>query len=46
VRDTIEPPPPPQPPLGRRLAWFFGIALGSGLAVALVAELLRWLLLH
>jgi hypothetical protein len=32
--------------LGRRLAWFFGIAAVSGLAFAGAAELLRWLLLH
>jgi hypothetical protein len=35
-----------QPSLRRRLAWFFGIAAVSGLAVAAAAELLRWLLLH
>jgi hypothetical protein len=35
-----------EPGLKRRLAWFFGIAAVSGLAVAAVAELLRWLLLH
>ncbi len=32
--------------LGRRLAWFFGIAVVSGLACAIVAEGLRWLILH
>ena len=32
--------------LGRRLAWFFGIAVVSGLVVGAVAEILRWLLLH
>jgi hypothetical protein len=41
VRTTTE-----QPPLRRRLAWFFGIAALSGLFCAAVAELLRWLLLH
>jgi len=35
-----------EPSLKRRLAWFFGIAVVSGLAVAVVAEVLRWLLLH
>ena len=35
-----------EPSLKRRLAWFFGIAVVSGLAVAGVAELLRWLILH
>ena len=30
----------------RRVAWFFGIAVVSGLAFAAAAELLRWLLLH
>ena len=35
-----------EPGLGRRLAWFFGIAAASGLAVAAVAEVLRWLILH
>jgi hypothetical protein len=29
-----------------RMAWFFGIAVASGLAFAGAAELLRWLLLH
>jgi hypothetical protein len=33
-------------PLKRRLAWFFGIAGLSGVAVAAVAEILRWLILH
>jgi hypothetical protein len=35
-----------QASVGRRLAWFFGIAAVSGLAFAGAAELLRWLLLH
>ncbi len=35
-----------EPSLGRRLAWFFGIAAVSGVAVAAVAEILRWLILH
>ena len=39
-------PPTTEPPLARRLAWFFGIAAASGLACALVAEALRWLILH
>ncbi len=29
-----------------RLAWFFGIAAGSALAVGVVAEGLRFLILH
>ena len=37
---------PQQPSVGGRLAWFFGIAAVSGLAVAAAAEVLRWLLLH
>jgi hypothetical protein len=37
---------PEQPSLGRRLAWFFGIAAVSGLTVAVVAEILRWFILH
>ena len=41
MRDTTEPPS-----VGRRLAWFFGIAAISGVACAAVAEALRWLLLH
>jgi len=40
MRDTTEPS------LKRRLAWFFGIAAVSGLAVAAGAEILRWLILH
>jgi hypothetical protein len=32
--------------LGRRLAWFFGIAAVSGLACAAMAEVLRWLILR
>ena len=43
MRDTTERG---QASLGRRLAWFFGIAAVSGLACAGAAELLRWLLLH
>ncbi|MGZ3276207.1 MAG: hypothetical protein ACXU82_05365 [Caulobacteraceae bacterium] len=35
-----------EPSLKRRLAWFFGIAAASGLAMAAAAEVLRWLLLH
>ena len=35
-----------EPSLGRRLAWFFGIAAVSGVAVAAAAEILRWLILH
>jgi hypothetical protein len=33
-------------PLRVRLAWFFAIAIGSALAVAAVAEGLRFLILH
>jgi hypothetical protein len=32
--------------VGNRLAWFFGIAVVSGLAFAGGAEILRWLILH
>jgi hypothetical protein len=39
--DTTE-----QSPLRVRLAWFAGIALASALAVAAVAEGLRFLILH
>ena len=35
-----------QSPLRVRLAWFFAIAAGSALAVAAVAEGLRFLILH
>ena len=44
---TIEPPPgpdDPQPPLWRRLAWFFGLALASTAATAAVAYALKGLL--
>jgi len=43
----IEPPPEehePLPPLHRRLAWFFGIALVSTLVTAVVAYALKALL--
>jgi len=39
--DTTEPAS-----LKVRLAWFFGIAIGSALVVAVVAEGLRFLILH
>ena len=35
-----------EPRLGRRLLWFFAIALASGVGVAIVGEGLRFLLLH
>jgi len=35
-----------EPSLRRRLAWFFGIAALSGVAVAAAASILRWLILH
>ena len=38
--------PPERPSIRRRLAWFFGIAAVSGLAFAVMAAALRWLLLH
>lgn len=44
--DTTDHRAPDQSGLGRRLAWFFGLAAVSGLGVACVAELLRWLILH
>jgi hypothetical protein len=42
----IEPPGPDEAtaPLGRRLAWFFGIAIGAALSTAVVAYGLRALL--
>lgn len=42
----IEPPEPgtPSPPLRRRLAWFFGLAVASAAATAAVAYLLKALL--
>ena len=45
----IEPQGPPErgdpsTPLGRRLGWFLGLALGSAAAVALVAYALKALL--
>jgi hypothetical protein len=46
MRDTTEPSRQPLPPFWVRLAWFFGIAIGSALAVAAVAEGLRFLILH
>jgi hypothetical protein len=43
---TTTEPTTIEPSLGRRLAWFFGIAAASALVCALVAEALRWLILH
>ena len=43
---TEEDETPEQGAVGRRLAWFFGIAAVSGLAFAGAAEILRWLILH
>ena len=42
----IEPPGSDEPaaPLGRRLAWFFGIALAAALSTAVVAYALKALL--
>jgi hypothetical protein len=42
----IEPPGPDEAtaPLRRRLAWFFGIALGAALSTAVVAYALKALL--
>ncbi|MCR5874280.1 DUF2474 domain-containing protein [Phenylobacterium sp. J426] len=43
----IEPPPEPgatQPPLWKRLAWFFGLAAAGTLATAAVAYALKALL--
>jgi hypothetical protein len=47
MRAIIEPPPEPgapQPPLGRRLAWFAGLAIASAAGTASVAYLLKALL--
>lgn len=47
MRDIIERPPGPEdrlPPLWKRLAWFFGLALSGTLATAIVAYLLKALL--
>ena len=49
MRAIIEGPPPPGAPAGRgrwaaRLAWFFGLALGSAFVTALVAYGLKALL--
>lgn len=47
MRAIIEPPPEPgaaQAPLGRRLAWFAGIALAASAATAAVAYALKALL--
>jgi len=47
MRAIIEPPPEPgtpPAPLGRRLAWFFGLAASALLATAAVAYALRALL--
>lgn len=44
--DTTDEAPEQPKGVGRRLAWFFGIAAVSGLAFAGAAELLRWLILH
>jgi hypothetical protein len=44
--DTTDKDAPEQKGVGSRLAWFFGIAVASGLAFAGAAELLRWLILH
>jgi hypothetical protein len=43
----IEPPPDPGaplPPLWKRLAWFFGLALSATLATAIVAYGMKALL--
>jgi len=47
MRDIIEPPPEadaPLAPLWKRLAWFFGLAIGAALATAIVAYALKALL--
>ncbi len=47
MRVIIEPPPEldaPLAPLGRRLAWFLGLAIAAALATAGVAYLLKALL--
>ncbi|HZZ33165.1 MAG TPA: hypothetical protein VFE10_14350 [Phenylobacterium sp.] len=47
MRAIIEPPPEPGAPLaslGRRLGWFFGLAITAALTTAAVAYALRALL--
>jgi predicted cobalt transporter CbtA len=47
MRAIIEPPPEPGAPLaplGRRLAWFVGLALAGAVGTAMVAYGLRALL--
>jgi len=48
VRDLFTPAPPPEtgdePPLGRKLWWFFGLCLAGSGAVAVMAYALRSLL--
>jgi hypothetical protein len=47
MRDIIEGPPEPDAPLAplwKRLAWFFGLAIGALLATAAVAYALKALL--
>lgn len=47
MRDIIEPPPEPHEspaPLGRRLAWFVGLAAAAALGTAAVAYMLKALL--
>jgi hypothetical protein len=47
MRAIIEPPPEPGAPLaplGRRLAWFFGLALAGAGVTAIAAYALRALL--
>tara|TARA_R110002124_G_scaffold185010_4_gene352470 strand:- start:764 stop:916 length:153 start_codon:yes stop_codon:yes gene_type:complete len=48
VRNFFTPTPPPEsgdePPLGRKLLWFFGLCLAGSAAVAITAYTLRSLL--
>ena len=46
IIEDDEEAPAEQKGVGNRLAWFFGIAVVSGLAFAAAAEILRWLILH
>ena len=46
MSDSPEQDPPNRPTMGRRMAWFFAIAVIIGVAFAAAAGLLSRLLLH